>query len=71
MTAEQLLTADLPGFGDSRGEEFGQAELIRDSWAEVEPQVEEMGRPFYATLSGSARRAGTCSRSTWRCSAAA
>jgi NAD(P)H-flavin reductase/hemoglobin-like flavoprotein len=50
MTAEQLLTADLPGFGDSRGEEFGQAELIRDSWAEVEPQVEEMGRLFYATL---------------------
>jgi NAD(P)H-flavin reductase/hemoglobin-like flavoprotein len=50
MTAEQLLTADLPGIGEPRGEEHGLAQLIRDSWAEVEPQVEEMGRLFYATL---------------------
>lgn len=50
MTAEQLLTADLHGIGEPRGEEHGQAQLIRDSWAEVEPDVEEMGRLFYATL---------------------
>jgi NAD(P)H-flavin reductase/hemoglobin-like flavoprotein len=50
MTAEQLLTADLPGIGEPRGEEHGLAQLIRDSWAEVEPQAEEMGRLFYATL---------------------
>ncbi|GAA5123351.1 FAD-binding oxidoreductase [Pseudonocardia adelaidensis] len=50
MTAEQLLTADLHGIGEPRGEEHGRAQLIRDSWAEVEPDVDEMGRLFYATL---------------------
>ncbi len=50
MTAEQLLTADLPGFGEPRGEAHGPAQVIRDSWAEVEPRAEEMGRLFYATL---------------------
>jgi NAD(P)H-flavin reductase/hemoglobin-like flavoprotein len=50
MTAEQLLTADLPSIGERRGEGHGLAQLIRDSWAEVEPRIEEMGRLFYATL---------------------
>jgi len=50
MTAEQLLTADLPGIGEPRGEESTGAQLIRDSWAEVEPRAEEMGRLFYATV---------------------
>ena len=50
MTAEQLLAADLPSVGESRGEEYGRAQLIRDSWAEVEPHADEMGRLFYATL---------------------
>jgi NAD(P)H-flavin reductase/hemoglobin-like flavoprotein len=50
MTADQLLTADLPSFGESRGDESGMVQLIRDSWAEVEPHAEEMGRRFYATL---------------------
>jgi NAD(P)H-flavin reductase/hemoglobin-like flavoprotein len=50
MTAEQLLTADLHSIGEPRGEEHGRAQLIRDTWAEVEPRVEEMGRLFYATL---------------------
>ncbi len=50
MTAEQLLTADLPSIGERRGEGHGLAQIIRDSWAEVEPRIEEMGRLFYATL---------------------
>jgi NAD(P)H-flavin reductase/hemoglobin-like flavoprotein len=50
MTAEQLLTADFPTLGESRGAEFGRAQLIRDSWAAAEPHAEEMGRLFYATL---------------------
>jgi NAD(P)H-flavin reductase/hemoglobin-like flavoprotein len=50
MTAEQLLTADLPSIGEPRGEESRLAQVIRDSWAEVEPQADAMGRLFYATL---------------------
>ncbi|GAA0895201.1 globin domain-containing protein [Pseudonocardia zijingensis] len=50
MTAEQLLTADLPNFGEPRGGAQERAQLIRDSWAEVEERTEEMGRLFYATL---------------------
>jgi NAD(P)H-flavin reductase/hemoglobin-like flavoprotein len=50
MTAEQLLTADLSSIGEPRGEEFGRAQLIRDTWAEIEQHTEEMGRLFYATL---------------------
>jgi NAD(P)H-flavin reductase/hemoglobin-like flavoprotein len=50
MTAEQLLTADLSSIGAPRGEEQGRAQLIRDSWSEVEDHTEEMGRLFYATL---------------------
>lgn len=50
MTAEQLLTADLPTVGESRSEESGMVELIRASFALVEPRAEELGRHFYATL---------------------
>jgi NAD(P)H-flavin reductase/hemoglobin-like flavoprotein len=50
MTAEQLLTADLPRIGESRSEEFGKVHLLRDSWTAAEPHSEEMGRAFYATL---------------------
>jgi NAD(P)H-flavin reductase/hemoglobin-like flavoprotein len=50
MTAEQMLTADLPSIGEPRGEEFGRVDLIRECWAGVEPHSEEMGRQFYATL---------------------
>ncbi|MGZ8750364.1 MAG: globin domain-containing protein [Pseudonocardia sp.] len=50
MTAEQLLTADLPSVGESRGAEAGLVEIIRTSFALVEPRSEELGRHFYATL---------------------
>ncbi|MHA6785867.1 globin domain-containing protein [Pseudonocardia saturnea] len=50
MTAEQLLTADLPTVGESRSEASGIVETIRSSWALVEPQAENVGRHFYATL---------------------
>lgn len=50
MTAEQLLTADLPSVGESRSEASGMVEIIRSSFALVEPQVENVGRHFYATL---------------------
>ena len=50
MTAEQLLTDDLPTVGESRSEATGAVEIIRSSWAVVEPQTENVGRHFYATL---------------------
>src|SRR5437899_3126695 len=50
MTAEQLLAIDLPSIGERRGEDNGPAQLIRDSWAEVEPHAGEMARLFYAHL---------------------
>lgn len=50
MTAEQLLTADLRSVGGSRSEASGMVELIRSSFALVEPQSEDLGRHFYATL---------------------
>ncbi|MGH3568677.1 MAG: globin domain-containing protein [Pseudonocardia sp.] len=48
MTAEQLLTADLPH--DTRSAASGMGELIRISFAVVEPHADELGRHFYATL---------------------
>jgi NAD(P)H-flavin reductase/hemoglobin-like flavoprotein len=50
MTAEQLLTADLPTVGESHGEQSGMVALIRDSFALVEPHADELARHFYATL---------------------
>src|SRR3982074_881316 len=50
MTAEQLLTADLPTVGESRSEQSGMVEIIRSSFAMVEPHADELGRHFYATL---------------------
>ena len=51
MTAEQLLTADLPSVGERRrSEATGMVELIRSSFALLEPRAEELGRYFYATL---------------------
>jgi NAD(P)H-flavin reductase/hemoglobin-like flavoprotein len=50
MTAEQLLAADLPDVGENGGEETGMVAIIRASFALVEPQAEELGRHFYATL---------------------
>lgn len=52
MTAEQLLTADLPH--DTRSEASGMGEIIRTSFAVVEPQADELGKHFYATLFGQA-----------------
>jgi NAD(P)H-flavin reductase/hemoglobin-like flavoprotein len=50
MTAEQLLTADLPTVRESRSEQSGMVEIIRSSFALVEPRAHELGRHFYATL---------------------
>jgi NAD(P)H-flavin reductase/hemoglobin-like flavoprotein len=50
MTAEQLLTADLPSIGEAPSGEFGKVHLLRESWEAAEPHTEEMGRHFYATL---------------------
>jgi NAD(P)H-flavin reductase/hemoglobin-like flavoprotein len=50
MTAEQLLTADLPTVGEFRSEQSGTVEIIRASFARVEALSEELGRQFYATL---------------------
>jgi NAD(P)H-flavin reductase/hemoglobin-like flavoprotein len=50
MTAEQLLTADLPSAGESRSGASEMVEIIRSSFALVEPQAENLGRHFYATL---------------------
>src|SRR3954466_14427742 len=50
MTAEQLLTADLPTVAESRSVETGMVEVIRRSFAVVEPQSEELGRHFYGML---------------------
>jgi NAD(P)H-flavin reductase/hemoglobin-like flavoprotein len=50
MTAEQLLAADLPSVGAPRSEASGMVEIIRSSFALVEPQAEDVGRHFYATL---------------------
>lgn len=50
MTAEQLLTADLPSIGAFRSEVSGMAEIVRSSYALVEPQSEDLGRHFYARL---------------------
>ncbi|MGH3612667.1 MAG: globin domain-containing protein [Pseudonocardia sp.] len=52
MTAEQLLTADLPN--DTRSAVSGMGEIIRTSFAVVEPQADELGKHFYATLFGQA-----------------
>lgn len=52
MTAEQLLTADLAH--DTRGAASGLGEIIRASFAVVEPQADELGKHFYATLFGQA-----------------
>jgi NAD(P)H-flavin reductase/hemoglobin-like flavoprotein len=53
MTAEQLLAGDdlheVAGTGDEPG---GMVEILRTSFALVEPQAEEVGRHFYATLFG-------------------
>ena len=50
MTAEQLLTADLPTVGRPRSEATGMVQIIRSSFALVEPRAEDLGRHFYATL---------------------
>ncbi len=50
MTAEQLLTADLPTVGEPRSEASGMVEIIRSSFELVAPKAEALGRHFYATL---------------------
>jgi len=52
MTAEQLLTADFRT--GTRLETSGMVEIIRTSFALVEPQTDELSRHFYATLFGRA-----------------
>ena len=49
MTAEQLLTADPSGRGPRRAASEA-VELIRASFAHVEPMADEVGRHFYAEL---------------------
>ncbi|NMI00784.1 globin domain-containing protein [Pseudonocardia acidicola] len=53
MTAEQLLTADLPQ-AQSQSDASRTVEIIRASWAGVEDRTDELGRFFYATLFHSA-----------------
>ncbi|HZG92587.1 MAG TPA: globin domain-containing protein [Pseudonocardia sp.] len=50
MTAEQLLTADLPPVADPRGGRSGEVATIRASYAQIEPRTEELSRLFYSTL---------------------
>ena len=50
MTAEQLLAADLPSVGAPRSVQSGMVELIRSSFALVEPHMDDLGRYFYGTL---------------------
>jgi NAD(P)H-flavin reductase/hemoglobin-like flavoprotein len=50
MTAEQLLTADLPSAVESPSAESAMVATIRTSFALVEPQSEALGRHFYSTL---------------------
>ena len=50
MTAEQLLTADLPSLAGPHSKESAIVKAIRTSWADVEQHAEEMARFFYATL---------------------
>src|ERR671916_788290 len=52
MTAEQLLTADLPTAGGARSKLSGIVETIRSSFALVEPHADDVARHFYATLFG-------------------
>lgn len=47
MTAEPLLTSHLPDL--PTGERSSEmAEIIRNSWAEVEPYLDEVGKHFYS-----------------------
>ncbi|WP_214368385.1 globin domain-containing protein [Pseudonocardia sp. H11422] len=48
MTAERLLTSDLPTAQPSEASKAVQ--IIGASWAKVEPRADELGRHFYATL---------------------
>jgi NAD(P)H-flavin reductase/hemoglobin-like flavoprotein len=50
MTAEQLLTADLPSLAGPHGEESAIVKAVRTSWADVEQHAADMARFFYATL---------------------
>jgi NAD(P)H-flavin reductase/hemoglobin-like flavoprotein len=49
MTAEQLLSG-VPIAGEPRSEQSRMVEVIRSSFALVEPQAESLGKHFYATL---------------------
>ena len=53
MTAEQLLTTDLPEIGKAGGESE-MVRLLRESFAAVEHRADELGRYFYGTLFGRA-----------------
>jgi NAD(P)H-flavin reductase len=50
MTAEQLLTADLPSVAEPRAGQSGKVATIRASFAQLEPRTEELSRIFYSTL---------------------
>ena len=50
MTADQLITRDVAPPNRPATEAERTVELIRSSWAAVEPQAEELGKHFYATL---------------------
>jgi NAD(P)H-flavin reductase/hemoglobin-like flavoprotein len=50
MTAEQLLTDERTARVPTTSGAAGTAALIRQSFALVAPQIEELGRHFYATL---------------------
>ena len=50
MTAEQLLTADLPSATAPRTEQSRATELIRASFAPLERRADELAKLFYARL---------------------
>jgi NAD(P)H-flavin reductase/hemoglobin-like flavoprotein len=54
MTAEQLLTADLPFAAEPADRPSALAAVIRSSFTLVESRTDELARVFYATLFASA-----------------
>jgi NAD(P)H-flavin reductase/hemoglobin-like flavoprotein len=50
MTTRELLVADLPTLQKDSSRTSRLAEIVRRSWAALEPRTEDLSRHFYATL---------------------
>jgi len=50
MTTRELLVADLPSLQKDSTRTSRLAEIVRRSWAALEPRMEDLSRHFYATL---------------------